>query len=121
MSIILLLLDEDAMNSALLDALRLRGVDVISVAEIGMLSRSDEEILYWANENHRVTYSFNTRDFYRLHTDFSTQGEEHMGIILGQQNYSVGEQLRRLLKIIASKSAEEMYNQVEFLSAWGEG
>ena len=46
MSIILLLLDEDAMNSALLDALRLRGVDVISVAEIGMLSRSDEEILY---------------------------------------------------------------------------
>jgi|JI7StandDraft_1071085.scaffolds.fasta_scaffold226585_3 hypothetical protein len=38
MSIILLLLDEDAMNSALLDALRLRGVDVISVAEIGMLS-----------------------------------------------------------------------------------
>jgi len=56
-----------------------------------------------------------------LPTDFSTQGEEHMGIILGQQNYSVGEQLRRLLKIIASKSAEEMYNQVEFLSAWGEG
>jgi hypothetical protein len=33
MSIILLLLDEDAMNSALLDALRLRGVDVISVVE----------------------------------------------------------------------------------------
>ena len=41
MSIILLLLDEDAMNSALLDALSLRSVDVISVAEIGMLSRSD--------------------------------------------------------------------------------
>jgi predicted nuclease of predicted toxin-antitoxin system len=60
MSIILLLLDEDAMNSALVDALRLRSVDVISVAEIGMLSRSDEEILYWAHKNHRVTYSFNT-------------------------------------------------------------
>jgi hypothetical protein len=109
------------MNSALLDALRLRSVDVISVAEIGMLSRSDEEILYWVHENHRVTYSFNTRDFYRLHNNFSPQGKEHMGIILGQQNYSVGEQLRRLLKIIASKSAEEMYNKVEFLSAWGEG
>jgi len=121
MSIILLLLDEDAMNSALLDALRLRGVDVISVAEIGMLSRSEGALMSWANENHRVTYSFNSRDFYRLHTDFTTQREEHMGIILGQQNYSVGEQLRRLLKIIASKSAEEMYNQVEFLSVWGEG
>ena len=42
MSILLLLLDEDAMNSALVDSLRLRSVDVISVAEIGMLSRSDE-------------------------------------------------------------------------------
>ncbi|NJK77109.1 MAG: DUF5615 family PIN-like protein [Oscillatoriales cyanobacterium RU_3_3] len=119
MRIILILLDEDAMNSALLDALRLRGIDVISVVEIGMLSRSDEEILYWANENYRVTYSFNTRDFYRLHTDFNTRGQEHRGIILGQQNYSVGEQLRRLLKIISSKSAEKICNQVEFLSAWG--
>ena len=28
--------------------------------------------------------------------------------------------MRRLLRIIASKSAEEMESQVEFLSAWGE-
>jgi hypothetical protein len=28
--------------------------------------------------------------------------------------------MRRLLRIIANKSAEAMANQVEFLSAWGE-
>ena len=28
--------------------------------------------------------------------------------------------MRRLLRIMANKSAEEMENQVEFLSAWGE-
>lgn len=28
-------------------------------------------------------------------------------------------QLRRLLKLIASKSAEEMKNNIEFLGAWG--
>lgn len=28
--------------------------------------------------------------------------------------------MRRLLRIIANKSAEAMENQVEFLSAWGE-
>lgn len=108
------------MNSALLDALRLRGVDVVSVAEVGMLARSDEEILDWARTNHRVVYSFNARDFYRLHTDWLDRKKSHNGIILGLQNYSVGEQLRRLIKIISSKSAEEMQNQVEFLSAWGE-
>jgi hypothetical protein len=31
----------------------------------------------------------------------------------------VGEQMRRLLRLMAAKSAEEMENQVEFLSAWG--
>lgn len=44
--------------------------------------------------------------------------QPHAGIILGSQHYSVGEQMRRLLRIITTKSAEEMINQVEFLSAW---
>jgi hypothetical protein len=35
-----------------------------------------------------------------------------------KQRYSVGEQMRRLLKLIAPVSAEEMINRVEFLSAW---
>lgn len=36
-----------------------------------------------------------------------------------RQRYSVGEQARRLLKLIATNSAEEMRNQVEFVSVWG--
>lgn len=41
------------------------------------------------------------------------------GIILAnQQQYSVGEQMRRILRLIAAKSAEEMRDWVEFLSAW---
>ena len=51
---------------------------------------------------------------------FLTVGESHGGIILApQQQYSIGEQLRRLLKLIAAKSSEDMSNQVEFLSKWG--
>ena len=48
------------------------------------------------------------------------QGQRHAGIILGFQNYSIGEQMRRILRIIVNKSAQEMQNQVEFLSAWDE-
>jgi hypothetical protein len=67
----------------------------------------------------RVLYTFNVGDFYRLHTAFLKQGKSHAGIILArQQRYPVGEQMRRLLKLIAAKSAEEMKNRVEFLSAW---
>jgi hypothetical protein len=35
-----------------------------------------------------------------------------------QQRYSVGEQMRRLLRLIDTLTAEEMRNRIEFLSAW---
>ncbi len=120
MTQIRLYLDEDTMDSDLLTALRLRNVDVLSTGEAQMLSRSDEEQLKWALENQRVVYSFNIRDFYRIHTNWVEEKQDHSGIILGFQNYSIGEQMRRILRIIATKSAEDMKNQVEFLSAWGE-
>lgn len=86
-----------------------------------MLSCRDEEQLNWALENRRVIYSFNVGDFYQLHTTRLELGESHAGIILGQQAYSVGEQMRRLLKLIAAISAEDMQDRLEFLSSWGEG
>jgi len=57
---------------------------------------------------------------YILHTTYLAEGKSHAGIILArQQHYSVGEQMRRLLKLIATRSADEMRNWAEFLSAWG--
>jgi hypothetical protein len=48
-----------------------------------------------------------------------TQQRPHAGIIVApQQRYAVGEELRRLLRLIGTVSAEEMQNRVEFLSAW---
>jgi hypothetical protein len=113
-------LDEDSQDSVLIRALRSRAVDVIAASEAGMNGRSDEEQPQWSTTNSRVLYSCNARDFYKLHTSLLTFGEEHGGIVLApQQQYSIGEQLRRLLKLIAAKSAEAMRNQVEFLSKWG--
>jgi hypothetical protein len=54
------------MDEEVLQALRSRGLDVITVAEAGMLGRSDQEQLNWAMLHNRVLYSFNVRDFYRL-------------------------------------------------------
>lgn len=73
MTKIRLYLDEDTMDSDLLAALRRRTVDVISTVEAEMLSRSDEEQLQWALKHQRVIYSFNVRDFYRIHTKCNTK------------------------------------------------
>lgn len=118
MSVIRLYFDEDSMDADVVDGLRLHNVDVITAADAGMLSRNDESQIQWALENNRVIYTFNIRDFYRIHTSIIKQTKTHKGIILGQQSYSIGEQIRRIRKLVFFKSAEEMENQVEFLSAW---
>jgi hypothetical protein len=65
------------------------------------------------------TISGKCGDFYRLHTDLLTEKRFHAGIILvPQQRYSVSEQLRGLLNLIATKSAQQMQNQLEFLSTY---
>jgi hypothetical protein len=62
-----LYLDEDIQEQALILALRNSGVDVITTSEANRLSFSDEEQLIWTTEQGRVVYSFNRRDFSRLH------------------------------------------------------
>ena len=89
MTRIRLYLDEDTMDNALLEALRLRNVDVLSTQEAQMLSRSDEAQLTWAFKNQRVIYSFNVRDFYRIHTDWVENKQLHAGIILGTHNFQL--------------------------------
>ena len=115
-----LYMDEDTMDQALVQALRARNVDVVTALDAGMIEQKDAEHLDYATEQGRVLCTFNVGDFYRLHSEYVAQGKPHAGIILmRQQYYSVGEQMRRLLKLMASESADEMKNWVEFLSVWG--
>lgn len=112
-------LDEDTINAALVKALRNANLNVVTVADAGKLGCSDEEQLIWAIKQGRVIYSFNIGDFCRLHRDFVAQERNHAGIVLAsQQQYSIGQQLRGLLKLAANNSSEEMVNQVVFLSAY---
>lgn len=112
--------DEDAQDDDVIAALRLRGVNVLTTTEAGMLGRDDEDQLAYAANGERTFYSFNVGDFNALHAEWITQGKSHAGIILApQQRYSEGEQMRRLLKIINTLSAEQMKDRIEFLSSWG--
>lgn len=115
-----LYLDEDAQRGSLLKALRERGVDVETANEAGLVKVPDERHLVYATAQSRALYSFNIGDYNRLHAECLQRNETHAGIILApQQRYSTGEQLRRLLRIINTKTAEQMRDQLEFLSAWG--
>lgn len=112
--------DEDTMRHSLVRALRSRGVDVITALDANMIERPDAEHLAYASSQGRVLCSANVGDFYRLHSELLALGKSHAGIILiPQQRYSVGDQMRRILKLLALRSVAEMRDRVEFLSAWG--
>ena len=111
-----LYVDEDAMARAFVNGLRAREVDVKTVFEEGMVGRSDVEQLEHAADQGRVIYTFNVGDFCQLHTEFITNGKNHSGIVVVyRQRYAIGEQIRRMMCIIHTQSAEEIRNTLRFL------
>jgi hypothetical protein len=113
-----LFIDEDAMSRSLVAGLRARGIEVTTVLEATRTGLSDEAQLAWAAAAGWVLCTGNVADFFRLHTAFMMQGKSHAGIIfIPQQRYSVGVQIRKLLHLVATRSAESMQNEVVFLSA----
>ncbi len=111
--------DEDAQARAVAHNLQLRGVDVTIAVDEGRVGLPDNEQLNYATKQSRVICICNLRDFIPLHTNYVTQGKPHCGIILiHQQRFSIGEQVLRLLNLMKTKSAEQMRNNIEFLSNW---
>ena len=118
MSVIRLYIDEDAMDRRFLEALRGRGVNLTTVLETETTGFMDQDQLVLSISLNRVFYTFNVGDFCQLHGQFLAEGRDHAGIIVSIQDYPIGEQMRRVLKLLASRSAESMVNQLVFLSAY---
>jgi hypothetical protein len=111
--------DADSMQRGVLAGLRARGVDATTALEAAITERSDEEQVEFARSQGRVLFTFNASDFCRIHAELLRRGRSHAGIIVApQQRDSVGERVRCLLKLVAAKTAEQMRDQIEFLSRW---
>jgi hypothetical protein len=92
--------DEDSVNRALIRALRARGMDVTNAVDAGHAGSLDRLQLEHATADGRVLFTYNVGDFFALHTQFRQEGRSHAGLILAvQQRYTVGEQLRRILRM----------------------
>ena len=114
-----LYIDEDAMDTGVVRGLRAHGIEVLPASDAGMICRTDEDHLSFATAQVRATYSFNVRDFPTIHATWLAVGRDHGGIILAQQQrYSIGEQIRRLLRLVNTVPAEVMRNPLEFLGSW---
>ena len=112
--------DEDSADKPLVEALRARGLDVCVPSEVGLLEADDLDQLNWCILNQRVLVTSNIDDFYHLHSQLLRQNQTHPGIVAIQhKTLSLGERMRRLIKLWSALTREEMVNRIEFLSNWG--
>lgn len=91
--------------------LRTRGIDVVTVRDLGLLGDSDENHLQRASHMGYVLCTYDT-DYIQL----ATSGIEHTGIVIGQPElHYIGEWVKWLALMHAVYAPEEMYNRVEYL------
>ena len=110
-------LDEDA--SKRLFSVRLSSlVTIASTGSAGMFGASDEDQLEFATRQRMIVATYNRQDFARIHTRLMLAGLHHSGIlILFQERYSIGEELRRLQRFIALHTAESMLDRLEYITS----
>ncbi len=109
-----LYLDEDTINRALVKELRAREIDLLTAKEVNLIHVPDEQHLDYATSLNRTIFTFNARDFAKLHTEYLATGRHHAGIIISAQ-LPVGVILRRLLKLLNTRSVTDMQNGLEYL------
>ena len=105
-----LYLDEN-LTPKIATQLKRRGVDIVTVRDLGLLGDSDENHLERATRMNRVLVTSDT-DFLKMASD----GIKHTGIIFGvQENNSIGDWVKELELICSVYSKDDMINHVEFL------
>jgi len=101
---------DEHIPKAVIQGLRQRGVDILTVAEAGLLAANDVTHLRFVREVSRVIVTQDD-DFLRL----AAAGESHAGIVYAPQHTSVSALIHGLLLIHRVLDAEEMVDHVEFL------
>jgi len=101
---------DEHVSKAVAKGLKRRGVDVLTVAEAGLLGATDEEHLERAKSEKRIIFTQDD-DFLRLHAT----GNEHAGIVYAHQSKAVGTVISGLMLIHQVLETGDMINHVEYL------
>ena len=101
---------DESVSNAIAKGLRMRGIDVTTSPEEGLIGASDEEQLAYALSQGRVVFTFDD-DFLVL----SLMGLEHYGIIYSHQRQSIGKIISNLVLIWECLEPDYLYKNVEFL------
>lgn len=110
MAVLRFYLDEN-LQVAIADQLKQRGIEAVTVRDLGRLGDEDDHHLRRAGSLGYVLCTYDT-DYVQL----ASAGFEHAGIIIGQpEKHWIGEWVKGLTLYHAVYTAEEMRNRLEYL------
>lgn len=104
-------LDENV-QVVIAEQLRKRGIDVVTVRDLGMLGDEDMTHLKRTMEMGYVLCTHDTD-----YIDLAAAGITHTGIVFGQHSHSIGDWVNFLELLFTVYSADDMQNRVEYLKA----
>jgi predicted nuclease of predicted toxin-antitoxin system len=101
---------DESVNLAIAEGLRRRDIDCTTAREVGLLGASDAEQLAFATAHQRILVTTD-EDFLAM-----APRQPHAGIIYWhQERRSIGEVIRRLVRLWEQYTSEALHNQVMFL------
>ena len=101
---------DEHVPQAIIEGVRRRGGDIITVQEVGLRGEADTIQLAYARDTGRVVLTQDA-DFLRL----DAAGLPHRGIVYAGAHLSIGEIIRGLLLIHELLTPEDIVNHIEFL------
>ncbi len=91
--------------------LKKRGIDAVTVRDLGLLGDDDLSHLRWAAEQGRILCTYD-KDYTRL----AKQGIEHKGIVfISGKRRAIGVLVKRLEQVYLTYTRDDMRNKVEYL------
>ena len=96
-----LLIDEDTLAKVLVKMLTAAGHNVITVNEVGLMSKPDLVVLDYARSHNRIVLTHNCRDFEALHL----QNQDHPGILVIYENKDYSKDMSRQAIVFRDRSS----------------
>jgi predicted nuclease of predicted toxin-antitoxin system len=95
-------------------ALRKKGIDVVSVHELGRTGLPDVEQLAFAVQEERAILTHNIADFMALALAYHQQQQTHFGILVAP-HLEKGTLVRRTLALLEKVTQAELMNTVRYI------
>jgi hypothetical protein len=105
---------DENVKAAIVDGLRLRGIDLVTAQERGQRQTDDEILLESATLSERLLLT-NDTDFLRIHAAWMAAGKRRAGIVYWPQERTVGVAIVRIHQYALQTSPQDAINFVKFV------